>query len=333
MEELNIVIIGLGSMGKRRARIVRRLYPGFHVAGIDMQEERRKAFAEEFSVLVFASLAEALAKMPLDAAIISTSPLSHGDIAHECLSAGLHVFTEINLQSYRYEENMNLAQSKNLRLFLSSTFLYRKEIQYTIRKAVMTEEPLSYMYHVGQYLPDWHPWEDYRNYFVAKRESNACRELFAIELPWLTSAFGAIEEVHVVSNKMTQLELPYHDNYMVTILHQGGCKGVLTVDIVSREAVRDLCVYGENLFIQWDGTPAGLKEKNLDTKELVSVALYGNEAVRHDDNYSRNVIENAYENEIEAFVACITRNEKPVYGYKEDLKILSWIDKIEGIES
>lgn len=89
MEELNIVIIGLGAMGKRRARIVRRLYPGFHVAGIDMQEERRKAFAEEFSVLVFASLAEVLAKMPLDAAIISTLPLSHGDIAHECLSAGL----------------------------------------------------------------------------------------------------------------------------------------------------------------------------------------------------------------------------------------------------
>ncbi|WP_221174095.1 Gfo/Idh/MocA family oxidoreductase [Selenomonas sp. AB3002] len=332
MEELNVVIIGLGSMGKRRARIVRRLYPGFHVAGIDIQEERRKTFAEEFSVPVFASLADALAKIPLDASIISTSPLSHGDIAHECLSAGLHVFTELNLQPYRYEENMQLAQSKNLRLFLSSTFLYRKEIQYTIRKAVMTEYPLSYLYHVGQYLPDWHPWEDYRNYFVAKRESNACRELFAIELPWLTSAFGAIEEVHVVSSKMTQLELPYHDNYMVTIHHQGGCKGVLTVDVVSREAVRDLCVYGENLFIQWDGTPAGLKEKNLDTKDLVSVELYGSEAVRHDDNYSRNVIENAYENEIEAYVACITRDEKPVYGYKEDLKILSWIDEIEGIK-
>lgn len=333
MEELNMVIIGLGSMGKRRARIVRSLYPGFHVAGVDMQEERRKAFAEEFSVPVFASLAEALAKLPLNAAIISTSPLSHGDIAHECLSAGLHVFTELNLQPYRYEENIHLAQSKNLRLFLSSTFLYRKEIQYTIRKAVTTEEPLSYLYHVGQYLPDWHPWEDYRNYFVAKRESNACRELFAIELPWLTSAFGAIEKVHVVSNKMTQLELPYHDNYMVTVLHHGGCRGILTVDVVSREAVRDLCVYGENLFIQWDGTPAGLKEKNLDTKELVSVELYESDAVRHDDNYSRNVIENAYENEIEAFVAWITRDEKPAYGYKEDLKILSWIDKIEGIES
>ena len=332
MEELNIVIIGLGSMGKRRARIVRSLYPDFHVAGIDMQEERRKAFAQEFSLPVFASLKEALEHIRLDAAIISTSPLSHGDIAHECLSAGLHVFTELNLQPYKYEENMRMAQTQNVKLFQSSTFLYRKEIRYTIRKASEANEPLSYIYHVGQYLPDWHPWEDYRNYFVAKRESNACRELFAIELPWLTAAFGAIEDVQVVSNKMTKLELPYHDNYMISILHHGGCKGILVVDVVSREAVRDLCVYGEHLFLQWDGTPGGLREKDLDTKQLTSVELYEGETARHDDNYSRNIIENAYENEVEAFVAYITRDVKPVYSYREDLNILSWIDIIEGMK-
>ena len=332
MEELNIVIIGLGSMGKRRTRIIRRLYPEITLVGIDLQDKRRKDFVQEFSLPVFSNLSEALAHIRLDAAIISTSPLSHGDIAYECLSAGLHVFTELNLQPCRYEENMRLAQEQNVKLFLSSTFLYRKEIQYTIRKAAETNEPLSYIYHVGQYLPDWHPWEDYRDYFVAKRESNACRELFAIELPWLTAAFGAIEDVHVVSDKMTKLELPYHDNYIVNIRHNRGCKGVLIVDVVSREAVRDLCVYGENLFLQWDGTPGGLREKDIDEKNTVSVELYGNETARHDDNYSRNIIENAYENEVKAFVAYITRDEKPVYNFKEDLNILSWIDIIEGVK-
>ncbi len=329
MNALNIAIIGLGSMGRRRTRIVQQLFPIFNIVGIDLQEERQQSFAKEFSLPVFAALEEAQKSMPLDAAIISTSPLSHGDITKECLSAGLHVFTEINLQPYRYADNIQLAKEKQVQLFLSSTFLYREEIKYIVKTVKKNKGPMSYMYHVGQYLPDWHPWEDYRDYFVAKRDSNACRELFAIELPWLINAFGEIESVQVVSDKMTKLDLPYHDNYMVIIRHRNGHKGMLAVEVVSREAVRDFCVYAENLFIKWDGTPHGLREKDLTSKELKAVTLYKGDAVRHNDTYSRNIIENAYENEIIAFVAAIFENKKPVYGYEEDMQTLSWIDEIE----
>lgn len=333
MEKLNIVVVGLGSMGKRRTRIVRSMYPEFCVFGVDMSADRRRDFVDEFSLPAFASLVEAMENREIDAAIISTSPLAHGDIANECLCYGLHVFTEINLQPYKYRENMELAENKKLELFLSSTFLYRKETQFIHQEVKVVNEPLSYMYHVGQYLPDWHPWEDYRNYFVAKRESNACRELFAIEMPWLINSFGKIESMQVISDKMSNLELPYHDNYMVILKHVSGHKGILAVDVVSREAVRDFCVYGEHLFIKWDGTPQGLQIKNLDNGELTPIQLYEHETARHDDNYSRNIIENAYESEIEAFVRAIRDGEKPVYGYSDDAETLSWIDKIEeGME-
>ena len=333
MGKMNVVVIGLGSMGKRRTRIVRRLFPKFNVVGVDLQAERREVYEDEFSLPVFSSLSEAREYIEIDAAIISTSPLSHGAIAQECLTAGLHVFTEINLQQYKYNENMELAEDKKLELFLSSTFLYRKETQFIHQEVKNVNEPLSYMYHVGQYLPDWHPWEDYRNYFVAKRESNACREIFAIEMPWLINTFGRIESVQVISDKMSNLELPYNDNYMVMIKHVSGHKGMLAVDVVSREAVRDFCVYGEHLFVKWDGTPQGLQKKNLENGELISIQLYDQETARHDDNYSRNIIENAYESEIEAFVSAIRDGKKPVYGYRDDVETLSWIDKIEeGME-
>lgn len=334
MEELNVVIIGLGSMGKRRARIVQRLFPSFNVVGIDMQDERRQAFHRDFSLPVFACLDDAREKMHLDAAIISTSPLSHGDIASECLACGLHVFTEINLQPYRYVENLQMAKEKGVQLFLSSTPLYREEVKFIDEKVKKANEPLVYTYHVGQYLPDWHPWEDYRNYFVAKRESNACRELFAIELPWLINTFGDIESIQVLSDKMSTLDLPYHDNYMLIVRHKGGHKGMMAVDVVSREAVRDFCVYGENLFIKWDGNPNGLMEKNLVDGGLNQVCLYTNDEARHDDNYSRNIIENAYENEIKMFVDAIRKGITSAYGYEEDRQTLLWIDKIEeGMEN
>ena len=322
-----IAVFGLGSMGKRRTRILRRLFPHIEVVGIDLSSERRNAFTEEFSLSAYSSLAE-MSELP-QATVISTSPLAHGKIAGQCLANGLHVFTELNLSADGYADNMQIAQEKNLVLFASSTFLYRRETKYIIEAAKNGKSPLDYSYHVGQYLPDWHPWEDYRNYFVAKKESNACRELFAIELPWLAAAFGKIESVEVVSDKISKLDIPYHDNYLVTLKHHGGNKGVLIVDVVSREAVRDFAVFGEDLFVKWDGTPTGLWQKDLTAGKLNPVSLYDDEQVIHDARYSRNVIENGYENEICAYIAAIEEGKTPSYTYADDLQTLRLIDKIE----
>ena len=323
-----IAVIGLGSMGKRRTRILRRCFPEVSVAGIDLDDGRRKEFSEEFSLPAYASLDE-VGAVSLKAAIISTAPLSHAGIVTDCLERGLHVFTEINLVPAGYEENLELARKAGRVLFLSSTFLYRQEVRYIREQVRRAKEKLDYSYHVGQYLPDWHPWEDYRNFFVARKESNACRELFAIELPWLIATFGEIESVQVISDKMSRLDIPYHDNYMVMVRHYGGHKGCLMVDVVSREAVRTLAVFGENLYLTWDGTPKGVRCKNLESKEMEAVSLYEDTRIIHDGNYSSNIIENAYENEIRTFVETVRGKSKPEYTYADDLKTLAWIDRIE----
>lgn len=323
-----IVVFGLGSMGKRRVRILLRRFPGILLLGIDLNDEKRKAFEDEFGLQAFGSLDEVLAFQP-KAAIVSTSPLSHAEIVTECLKHGLHVFTEINLTAAGYEKNIELARRVGKVLFLSSTFLYRREICYIREQIKKTKHPLDYSYHVGQYLPDWHPWEAYRSFFVAKKESNACRELFAIELPWLTAAFGAIESMQAISDKISSLELPYHDNYFVMVRHRNGHKGILIVDVVSRDAVRDFSVFGEELFLRWDGTPTGIWKKDLEANVMRQVSLYEDEQVVHDDNYSRNVIENSYDNEICAFVDTIQGIRQPEYGYVEDMVTLRWLDKLE----
>ena len=45
--------------------------------------------------------------------------------------------------------------------------------------------PVNYIYHIGQYLPDWHPWENYKNFFVGDKRTGGVREIFGIDLPWL----------------------------------------------------------------------------------------------------------------------------------------------------
>ncbi len=59
----------------------------------------------------------------------------------------------------------------------------------------------SYTYHVGQYLPDWHPWEDIKDFFVNDKRTNGNREILVRELPWLTETFGEVIDFKVEMNK------------------------------------------------------------------------------------------------------------------------------------
>ncbi len=325
---MNVVVIGLGSMGKRRIRLTKKLDDTINIVGVDINEERRTACEAEWGIKTYSSLVNLFRDIDIDCAFICTSPLSHCGIINQCLTAGLHVFTELNLVTDGYEENMTLARTKNLVLFLSSTFLYRDEIKYIKGLTQQANCMLNYTYHVGQYLPDWHPWEDYRDFFVANKRSNGCRELFAIELPWLLDVFGEIISMEVYKNKMSSLNVDYKDNYMVLIQHATGHKGTLALDIVSRKAVRNLEVFGEQLYITWDGSPNGLYVYDIDNKQDINVQLY--HKIDHLDNYSNFMVENAYLNEIQAFFEAISDGKLPPYNFEKDQVILNLIDRIEA---
>lgn len=323
---MKIAVIGLGSMGKRRIRLLQGFDPTLTIYGVDTSNDRRVTCENETGIKTAGSLTELGDKA--DCAFVCTSPLSHNQIITQCLDMNLHVFTELNLVSEGYDENTSLAEKKGLVLFISSTFLYRAETNYIIDKVHDAGCPVNYTYHIGQYLPDWHPWEDYRNFFVADKKTNACREIFAIELPWLTAAFGEIADFRVVKNKISGLELDYCDNYMLMVEHGSRNKGVLSVDVVSRKAVRNLEVFGEKLYMHWDGSPRGLYLYDYDKKTDNNVSLY--EEIYQLENYSSFVVENSYLNEIKAFLSAVQKGEKPRYDFKKDRKILNLIDRIEG---
>lgn len=325
---MNIVVIGLGSMGKRRIRLIKKYNDQYQIFGIDSSVERRQTSEKEYSIETFANVDELLLSKPVECAFVCTSPLSHSEIIRLCLEKGLHVFTELNLVTDGYDENTMLAKENKRVLFLSSTFLYRQEVRKIKQLVKGSDCLLNYTYHIGQYLPDWHPWENYKDYFVGDKRSNGCREIFAIELPWLTDVFGVINKVHVMKNKISSLDIDYDDNYMVMIEHANGHKGMLAVDVVSRKAVRNFELFGEELFLQWDGSAEGIKVYDFDHKEEKKIQLY--ETVDQLEQYSKFVVENAYFDEIVSFFSVVEKREEPLYSFSKDRAILNIIDEIEA---
>ncbi len=112
-------------MGKRRVRLLSE-NKDIQLFGVDSQESRVKEVEDKFGITCFPSIKDAVKAEKIDAAVISTSPLSHSAIIKECLSYNLHVFTEINLVQDGYDENMRTAKEKGLVLFLSGSWRIRR---------------------------------------------------------------------------------------------------------------------------------------------------------------------------------------------------------------
>ena len=322
---MKAIVIGLGSMGRRRIRLLKQIDKNIQIKGIDLSLDRQKQAFDELGIESYSSIDEAVEDFNPTLALVCTSPISHGKIVLECLKNSLNVFTEINLLSDWYDEALKLANENNLKLFISSTFLYRKEIEFL--KESLKDEKVNYIYHIGQYLPDWHPWESYKNFFVANPKTNGCREIFAIDMPWILDVFGEIDSFSVIKDKLSNLEIDYNDNYFVTIKHKNGSKGVFVVDIVSRKAGRNIEIYNENLHITWNGTPDSLKVLDLSKKEMTSINLYNE--YEHDNKYCSFVIENAYADELRDFISMVEKNTIPKYSFEKDKKMLEIIDEIE----
>lgn len=320
---MKICVIGLGSMGKRRIKLLRLLDDDFAIVGIDSNIERAKSVADTYGIDCYPTLSD-IPEKP-DCAFVCTSPQFHASIIKECLERGLHVFTEINLIDDLYDENIKLAKQREKVLFLSSTPLYKEEMRIIDSKVKQNGKPCAYQYHVGQYLPDWHPWDNLKDFFISNKKTNGCRELLAIELPWIQNVFGEIKTVHVVKTKLTDLKLDFADTYLIQVKHWSGCIGSLTVDVVSRQAVRKLEIFNEDLYIRWNGTPETLYEKNIISGELEQIPA--GEYI-HEKGYSESVNEYAYMKEIEEFFEVI-RGKEPLYSFEKDKKTLKIIDEIE----
>lgn len=323
-----VLVFGLGSMGRRRIRLLKQYDPTLLIIGIDTSFERQKKCSEIFKIQTYSSFESVKNLHEVYCAFVCTPPLSHKSIISQCLKNGWHVFSELNLVDDGYIDNIQQARDKDLTLFLSSTFLYREEVQFIKSKVAENVTKSNYVYHVGQYLPDWHPWEHYSQFFVGDKRTNGCREIMAIELPWLVETFGQVVDLDVRKDTMSSLSLPYPDNYAIMMVHESGTKGLIAIDVISRKAVRNFELFGENLYLSWNGTPQGLIWYDIEEKKEKQIVVY--DKVDNQENYSRTIIENAYYQEIVSFFSIAAGNERPMYSFEKDMQIIELMNRIEG---
>jgi len=322
---MKALIVGYGSMGRRRIRLLNSIVSDVDFVCVDSNSDRIKQI-QEAGLTAYECLDDAVRERP-DIAFVCTPPGHHAELILRLIEHGVHVFTELNLVSTQYDQIIDKARKAGVTVFMSGTMLYDKRIAAIDAIVKKQAKPLTYLYHVGQYLPDWHPWEQYQTFFASRKETSGVRELYAVQLPWIINTFGTIASLKTASRKCSSLEIDYSDSVITILEHDNGNMGVFAVDVVSRKATTHLEVLGEDVHIIWDGHNDDLYAFNV--KENCMQALLTYKSTQHIDGYSDNIIEDRYREEIQNFLDVVYSGARPKYSLQKDQYTLKIIDEIE----
>ncbi len=299
-------------MGKRRIRNL-LLLGEKHIIGFDLSPERRKEAEEAYSITTVDSL-QKLSDKEYDVVIISTPPHAHGEYLRRAVSKQKHFFVEVATNDDGYAE------------VLASTYpgvkapscTYRWNTAVRMLKKNIEEgnigKVLAFQYHMGQYLPDWHPWEDYRTVYFSKKESSACREMFAFELIWLNYLFGStVKTVSGSITKLSDLEMDADDTVTATISYENNVRGTLLIDVISRKPFRTLRVLGSEGVLEWERFNQEIRIYNAVSKQTEVISVPKGDPEKGYVNEEEMYIE-----EMKAFVSSIRGGAPYPYSFDED---------------
>ena len=161
---MRIMIVGLGSIGMRHARNFKSLGVD-HLIGCDLLEERRQKFASEISGEIVSTLEKGLRKKP-ELVVIASPNRFHLEQAEASARNGCHLFIEkpVSHTLDGLDDLLALVEEKSLFAHVGSNWKFHPAFK-TMKK-IINEGSLGKITGAqviaGQWLPDWHPWEDYR---------------------------------------------------------------------------------------------------------------------------------------------------------------------------
>ena len=104
---MRFLVVGLGSMGKRRVRNLKILGQS-DIMGFDIRQDRIKE-ASRLGIKTFSTIKSALEEKP-DIIIISTSPDTHLKYVQIATKMNIPFFTEVNTDPHHIEKIISLAK-------------------------------------------------------------------------------------------------------------------------------------------------------------------------------------------------------------------------------
>lgn len=241
---LRVAVVGLGSIGRRHLE-------NLQVLGCEAIAVRRSPGSGELGSL------EEAASWRADAVVIATPTAEHAGALRWAVESGVHAYVEkpIAESSDGLDELLERAEREGLVVATGYNLRFHPALE-AVREAVL-ERRLGALVNVraevGQYLPDWHPGEDFRASYAARADLGGGALLtLSHELDYVRWIAGEIVECEGRAARLSGLVVDVDDVAEIVCLHESGTLGSVHVDFLDRSYNRRSRWVGEEATIAWE---------------------------------------------------------------------------------
>jgi len=308
---MKILMIGLGSIGQRHLRNIRRIYGNsvdviaYRVRKLDrtfsddMKIRENVILEEEFNVKTFDNLKEALQEKP-DIAFITNITSLHVSTAIECAKAGCHLFIEkpLSYNLNQIEELKKVVQDNKLVTFMGFQNRYNpciKELKKILETKVLGNL-IAVNVDMGERLTTMHTYEDYKETYMARKDmgGGVILNQSIHEIDYLTYLFGAVDSVYACASCKNSLNIDVDDNSSA-IYDFNGLPVFVHSDFMQFPPTRKTKVIGSKGYVEIDLINNKLTKALNDTVEVVEYK-----------DFSRN---DMFIEELKLFIEAVNNND------------------------
>ncbi len=315
-DELLFCLVGRGSIGTRHLKNLQSLSYNKIIAFSESDDENKDAeYREKYGVKTYHDMEE-IKKMKPDAFLIANPTAKHMRFADIAVDMNCHVFMEkpISHNLLGIQALKRKLAEKNLVFVLGSNLRFHPafiEIKRLIKDGKFGKVYFS-RFMAGQYLPDWHPCEDYRNSYSAKKELGGGVVLtLQHEIDYARWFFGEFKNIQSFVKKISDLEIDVEDIASIIIETASDQLIEIHLDYLQRPSKRTLHIQGEKGSVDYCFGDRYLRFHDFKKQKSENVLdLKG---------YDNNLM---YVDEIKHFINGIVDNEKPVSDIDDAIYVL-----------
>ena len=251
---MKFLIVGYGSIGRRHFQNLKKLGEEdllFLRTGQSTLDDQDLG-----SIPVEQDLQAAIQHRP-DAAIIATPTAKHLEAAIPLAEEGISLMIEkpVSHDMDGVDALMGAVNSSRGNILVGYQFRFHPSL--ILIKKVLDEgligEPLSVRSHWGEYLPGWHPWEDFRTSYSARRDLGGGVILtLSHPVDYLRWMFGSAESVTAEVAPESYLALDVEDHAELIIQFTSGVLASVHLNYFQRPPEHSLVILGTEGSLYWD---------------------------------------------------------------------------------
>lgn len=304
---MNHLIVGQGSMGKRRVRcLLANNVPANQITVFDTRADRLQESKDKHGVNVTTDFDAALKQPSLQAVFVSVPGFLHMQYCLAAARAGKHWFCEVPLSVKLdgIEELKTLTHRQGLVGAPGCQVLFHPlgRALKDWSTGALGAPILAASYACGMYLPDWHPYEDYRKFYASNKSMGGGNlDVLAQDLVWICWVMDRpIRAATCRSAKTSSLELAEGtpDQQAIIIEFADGPALSLHLDLVDRSFERLIRLATANSTLKWSTVEKCLQQYDAAKKTWTRIEEPAG------FNY-----ESCYHAEIGRFLRCIEKRE------------------------